>query len=81
MYILFWILIGGVAGWIAEKITKSDHGLITNIIVGIVGAVIGGWLLGLFGVNLEEDWIGSLITAVIGAVLLLFALKAIRGRR
>jgi len=81
MYILFWILIGGIAGWIAEKITRSDHGLFMNIIVGIVGAVLGGWLLGIFGVNLEEDWIGSLITAVIGAVLLLFALKAIRGRR
>jgi uncharacterized membrane protein YeaQ/YmgE (transglycosylase-associated protein family) len=81
MYIIFWIIIGGLAGWIAEKVTKSDHGLLTNIIVGIVGAVIGGWLLGLFGVNLEENWIGSLVTAVIGALILLFALKAIRGRR
>ena len=81
MYIIFWIVIGGLAGWIAEKVTKSDHGLITNIIVGIVGAVIGGWLLGLVGVSLAENWIGSLVTAVIGALVLLYGLKFIRGRR
>ena len=80
MYIIFWIIIGGIAGWIAEKITRSDHGLLVNIIVGIIGAVIGGWLLGLFGINLEENWIGSLVTAVIGAVILLAILKMIRGR-
>ena len=81
MFIIFWIIIGALAGWIAEKITKSDHGLFTNIIVGIVGAVIGGWLLGLFGVDLRDNWIGSLVTAVIGAVILLAVLKFIRGRR
>ena len=81
MFIIFWIIIGALAGWIAEKITKSDHGLFTNIIVGIVGAVIGGWLLGLFGVDLRDNWIGSLVTAVIGAVILLAILKFIRGRR
>ena len=81
MYIIFWIVIGGLAGWIAEKVTKSDHGLITNIIVGIVGAVIGGWLLGLVGVSLADNWIGSLVTAVIGALVLLFGLRFIRGKR
>lgn len=80
MYVIFWIVIGGVAGWIAEKVTKSDHGLLTNIIVGIVGAVIGGWLLGLLGVSLAENWIGSLVTAVIGALVLLYGLKFIRSR-
>ena len=81
MYVIFWIVIGGLAGWIAEKVTKSDHGLITNIIVGVIGAVIGGWLLGLVGVNLADNWIGSLVTAVIGALVLLYGLKFVRGRR
>ncbi len=80
MSIIFWIIIGGLAGWIAEKVTKSSHGLLTNIVVGIIGAFIGGWLFGILGVATQAGFIGSLITAVVGAVILLFALKAIRGR-
>lgn len=78
MSIIFWIIIGGLAGWIAEKVTKSDHGLLTNIIVGIVGAFIGGWVFGILGLTIADGFIGSLVTAVIGALILLFALKFIR---
>ena len=80
MNFILWIVIGGLAGWIAEKITKSSHGLLTNIIVGIIGAFIGGWLFGVLGIATQAGFIGSLITAVVGAVVLLFVVKAVRGR-
>jgi uncharacterized membrane protein YeaQ/YmgE (transglycosylase-associated protein family) len=75
------IIIGGVAGWIAEMIMKSDHGLLTNIILGIVGAVVGNFLLLLvFGATMGGIF-GQLIVAVIGAVLLIWIWRVIRGRR
>jgi uncharacterized membrane protein YeaQ/YmgE (transglycosylase-associated protein family) len=79
------IIIGGIAGYIAEKITKSDMGLIMNIIVGIIGAYIGAFLANAIGLRLGEffqGWFwGNLLVAVVGAVLLLFVVKAVRGRR
>ncbi len=80
MNFIMWIIIGGLAGWIAEKVTKSDHGLLKNIVVGIIGAFIGGWLARLIGIVPDGGFIGSLITAAAGAVLFLFGLKAIRGK-
>lgn len=75
------IVIGGVAGWIAEKIMKAEHGLLTNIILGIVGAVVGNFLLLLvFGATVGGI-VGQLIVAVIGASLLIWAYRAIRGHR
>ena len=49
MNFIAWIIIGGLAGWIAERVSGSDHGLLTNIVLGIVGATVGNWLLGLAG--------------------------------
>lgn len=80
MSIIFWIIIGGVAGWIAEKVTKSDHGLLTNIAVGIIGAFIGGFLFGLLGIQVAGGIVGSLITATVGALVLLYALRFVRSR-
>jgi uncharacterized membrane protein YeaQ/YmgE (transglycosylase-associated protein family) len=78
------LLIGGVAGWLAEKITKTDMGVLMNIIVGIIGAYIGAFLANALGLQLGEifsGWFwGNLLVAVIGAVILLFAVKAFRGR-
>lgn len=75
------IIIGGVAGWIAEQIMKTEHGLLTNIILGIVGAVVGNFLLMLiFGATMGGI-IGQLIVAVLGAVLLIWIWQLIRGRR
>ena len=74
-----WIIIGAIAGFLAEKIMKRDHGLLTNIVVGIVGGVIGGWLLSLVGLG-SGGWIWTLITAVIGACLLLWVVGAIRSK-
>jgi uncharacterized membrane protein YeaQ/YmgE (transglycosylase-associated protein family) len=81
---LGWILsivIGALAGWIAEQIMKSNQGLLMNIILGIVGAVVGNFLLMLiFGATMGGI-IGQLIVAVIGACLLIFIVRAITGRR
>ena len=73
------ILIGLLAGWIAEKVMKRNHGLLTNLVVGIVGALLGGFLAGLVGINFG-GWIGSLIISTLGAILLLFLLDLIKRR-
>jgi len=75
------IIIGALAGWIAEKMMKAEHGLLINIILGIVGAVVGNFILMLiFGATMGGI-IGQLIVAVIGACLLIFIYRAIRGNR
>ena len=74
------IIIGGLAGWIAEKIMRSDMGLIMNIILGIVGALVANWiLLAIIGETMG-GWIGQLIVAVIGACILIAIFRMFRGR-
>ncbi len=79
------LLIGGLAGWIAEKITKSDMGLVKNIIVGIIGSYIGAFVANALGLRLGEifqGWfLGNLIVAAIGAVLLIYVLRMLSGRK
>ncbi|WP_087633068.1 GlsB/YeaQ/YmgE family stress response membrane protein [Caballeronia telluris] len=74
---LVWaLIIGAVAGWLAGLLVKGGgFGLLVDILVGIVGAVIGGWLSGVIGISFGGGLLGSLITAVIGAVVLLFVLR------
>lgn len=82
--ILGWIIIGGLAGWIASKImgTDAQQGIGLNIIVGIIGGIIGGILLNAFGVNVSGGGrIFSFLTALLGACILLFGVKAVTGRR
>jgi uncharacterized membrane protein YeaQ/YmgE (transglycosylase-associated protein family) len=75
------IIIGGLAGWIAEKIMKSDMGLIMNIVLGIVGALVANFLLmAIIGTTLY-GWIGQLVVAVLGACLLIWVVRLVRGRR
>ena len=74
------IIIGALAGWIAEMIMKTDHGLVLNIVPGIVGAIVGNFILMLiFGATMGGI-IGQLIVAVLGACLLIWGYRAIRGR-
>jgi len=77
--IIGWIVIGIAAGFVAEKVMKRDHGLLTNLLVGVVGALLGGWIAGLIGFNFG-GWIGSFIVATIGAIVLLFLLSLIKRR-
>lgn len=72
MNFLWFLIIGGVAGWLAGLIMKGrSFGILVNIIVGIIGGIIGGWLFGLVGFG-GGGLIGSLITAVVGAIVLLY---------
>jgi uncharacterized membrane protein YeaQ/YmgE (transglycosylase-associated protein family) len=75
------IVIGGLAGWIAEKMMKAEHGLLTNIILGILGAVVLNLILEAILGWEAVGWIANLIIAVVGACLLIWAYRAFRGRR
>jgi uncharacterized membrane protein YeaQ/YmgE (transglycosylase-associated protein family) len=78
---LVFLVIGAVAGWLAGKIIKGGgFGILGNIIVGILGAVVGGWLFGILGISVGGEWIGPLVTATVGAVVLLFVVGLIRSK-
>ena len=74
------IIIGILAGWIAEKVMKRNHGLLMNRIVGVVGAFLGGFIASALGFS-TYGVIGTLLVATAGAVLLLFLLGIIQKRR
>lgn len=82
MSFLAWIVLGLVAGFIASKlVNKTGEGFFLDIILGIVGAVAGGWLFSLFGMHGVTGLnIYSLVVAVVGAVILLALYHAVRGR-
>lgn len=73
------ILVGIFAGWIAERIMNRSHGILTNLVVGLVGAFVGNWLAGVLGIA-YSGLIPSLIAAVAGAVVLLFVLGLFKRR-
>ncbi|MBC7764633.1 GlsB/YeaQ/YmgE family stress response membrane protein [Microbacteriaceae bacterium] len=78
------LIIGGLAGWVASMIMKTDGsmGLLMNIVVGVVGAVIGNALLPMLGVNGTSGFsIWSFVVALVGAVVLLFVVKLFTGNR
>ncbi len=82
--IIAWIIIGVIAGWITGKIMKgSGYGFLMDMVVGLVGALIGGWVSGFFGFGTagSHGMIGSIVIAVIGAVLLTFIVRLITGNR
>ena len=82
MSILAWIVLGGIAGWIASMIagTDAEQGIIGNIIVGIIGAFIGGFVARTLGSSDVNGFnLYSLLVAVVGAVILLFIYKAVTG--
>jgi uncharacterized membrane protein YeaQ/YmgE (transglycosylase-associated protein family) len=73
------LVIGALAGWVAERFTRSDHGLLTNIIVGIAGAFLGGFLASMVGISVRGFW-GTLIAAIFGATILIVIFRALTGR-
>jgi len=76
MGFLWFILIGGIAGWLAGQIMRGKgYGILGNIVIGIIGALIGGWLFGLFGIEANRAFWGSLITATVGAVVAIFVAR------
>lgn len=87
MLFIIWIIIGGILGWLASMVMKTDaeQGMILNIVVGIVGAFLGGWLLSpLFGtgtINSNDFTVSSLLVSFLGAVILLAIVNLLRRGR
>jgi uncharacterized membrane protein YeaQ/YmgE (transglycosylase-associated protein family) len=82
--IITWVVVGGLAGWVASIITKTDasQGLLGNIVAGVIGGVVGGAIVGLFGgAGFTGFNLWSFIVALIGAIVVLFIWKAITGRK
>jgi len=73
------LIVGAIAGWLAEQFMSANHGLLTNIIMGILGGLTGGLIAGLLGIQVN-GFIGHLLVSTIGAVLILFLYRALRGR-
>ena len=81
MDLLWFIIIGAVAGWLAGQFMKGHgFGLLGDIVVGIIGAFLGGYLFRLAGVGIGGGLLGTLIIAFIGAVVLLFIVRLFTGR-
>lgn len=86
MNFILWIVIGGIIGWLASMVMKTNaqQGMILNIIVGIVGALLGGWFLApLFGtgtINQDDFSLPSLGVSFLGALILLAVFNLVRGR-
>ena len=80
--IIAWIILGAIAGWLASIVMKTNaqQGFVMDVIVGIIGAFIGGWVLSLLGVGggVTGLNIASILTAFIGAVILLALIRVVR---
>jgi uncharacterized membrane protein YeaQ/YmgE (transglycosylase-associated protein family) len=86
MGFLIWLIVGGVVGWLASMVMKTDgqQGILLNVVVGIVGAFIGGWLISpLVGTGTINDGIsvGSIVVSLVGAVILLAIVNLFRRGR
>ena len=79
--IIGWLVIGIVAGWLAEKVMGRSHGLVTNLIVGVVGAFLGGFIASnLLGIPVGGFNLMTLLVAFLGACLLLFLVGLVKKR-
>lgn len=86
MGLIIWLIIGGVVGWLASLVMRTDgnQGILLNVIVGIVGAFLGGWLISpLVGVGTINDGIsiGSVVVSLVGAIILLAIVNLFRRGR
>jgi uncharacterized membrane protein YeaQ/YmgE (transglycosylase-associated protein family) len=80
MGIILWIIFGALVGWVASAVMGSSEGIVADIIVGIVGAIIGGWLMSFFGnTGVTGFNLYSFLVALLGAIVLIFLVRAIRG--
>ena len=76
--IIWWIVVGLIAGWAAGKIMKGGgYGPAMDIVLGIVGAVVGGWLLGMLGIH-AGGLIGTILVAIVGAIFLIWLSRLLK---
>jgi uncharacterized membrane protein YeaQ/YmgE (transglycosylase-associated protein family) len=81
MGIILWVVFGAIVGWLASLIMKTRTGLLWDIVIGVVGAVIGGFVMSFFGASGVGGFnLYSFIVALLGAIILLAIVKAISGR-
>lgn len=84
MNFIIWLVVGGLIGWVASMIMRTDgqQGLILNVVVGIIGAMLGGWLIspmvGVPTINQNAFSIGALAVSLIGAIILLAIVNLVR---
>jgi uncharacterized membrane protein YeaQ/YmgE (transglycosylase-associated protein family) len=76
--LIWWAVVGLIAGWASGRIMKGGgYGVVMDIVLGIIGAVIGGWLLGVLGIH-AGGFIGTIIVAVFGAVILIWITRLLK---
>ena len=81
MQILTWIIVGGIAGWLADLFVKRINlGLLGKILVGMAGGLLAGWLFGVLGINLGSSFLIDILVAFVGAVILLLILSLFRRK-
>ena len=77
--IIWWIVVGLIAGWLAGKVMRGGgYGVLMDILIGMVGAVLGGWLFGMLGIYPGLGLIGSILVAFVGACILLWIVRLIK---
>ena len=82
MHLLWWILVGLVAGWASGKIMKGGgYGFVVDVILGIVGAIVGGYIARAIGISPTGGLIYTILIAIGGAVLLVFVVRLITGNK
>ena len=87
MNLIIWLVLGGIVGWLASILMKTDaqQGLLLNVVVGIVGAMVGGWLIsplvGVATINQDNFSLPGLLVSFVGAVILLAVVNLFRRRR
>jgi uncharacterized membrane protein YeaQ/YmgE (transglycosylase-associated protein family) len=82
MGVIWWIIVGMIAGWATGKIMKgSGYGFIFDTVLGIIGAVVGGYIAGALGISPSGGMIYTILIAILGAVIVVFLFRLITGRR
>jgi uncharacterized membrane protein YeaQ/YmgE (transglycosylase-associated protein family) len=82
MGILAWIILGLIAGFLAQALVGGGYGLLGTIVLGIIGAVVGGWLAAQLGVGRVDGIdVASIVIATVGAIIVIWIARSVRGRR
>ena len=78
--LLYWVVVGLIAGWLAGVVMKGGgYGIVVDIVLGMVGAIVGGWIFSMLGVGAGGGLIGGIIVAFIGAVVLVAITRALKS--
>ncbi len=81
MSLLWWIIVGLIAGWLAGKLVRGKgFGILADIVLGILGAIIGGWIMGVLGFAGRGGLLYTILVATLGAVVLVWFVHAIKGK-